>query len=1006
MGNIVIIPPVHDWYTQPLKKHGISVTNPLDCGTFFIVLQGRTSTGQDVVIKAYQYYEPLLQLPIVTKSISYFDFLEQCAPDTNGIVNFSSRFVHQNMSFLIRPKFDRSLLEFAVYQNPPLQKIEKLWIFYQIISSIMRLHAANLAHCDIKPSNIFISRTLSVLIADPAPFKPQKIDPTRPHLFYHFFTTGTDSGYCIAPERLSADESTEIDLMAADFFSIGCTIAYLYLDGRYLFDSASMALHSKREFDIDSALSSIGDQSVIQMIKGCLEIDPIKRKDLVARGFSDFPTFFKEFTLIDEFWTEQREKNELEFNQLLETALSKGDLVSTEIRLLLFDHILEDISNANFNLTEWNGTLRRIVKFMLPCSDEVKLARVIPLMVSFVCFEPTLLIRTAAFSVLELLKTVQKIPDELTGYTSFLKTELNAVCIKNPTGNTLMVFAELLPLIGVELVRLEPQNVKLFALGFTSVFTTHGIEVFKVFAKTLIDVRHLGRYRVLKAFLHSLFILANYQTEQFQLEILRILIAFYGDANFHEIRKYRKQCIETVLPICERISLRGMSDELHIALFELFQLLLKNQIVHSTYAFNWTGLLTRFVSSPNPEIRYWLSVLMKVFPNRATSRLIFTSVFEPIPPKLIDQSINNPQIQFDSEQVKLIDLNFSRKAHFRPHFISSSRIGICNINHIFQTESKRDYLVISNQNKVHYLTLPTDTKPIFRCSQISILENKITAGCSLASGTFFVAGFESGLIKRYATESMMVSNESQMNQTVTAIDYLTDNLMLAGSIDGTVSLFDFRAGKNKEIANDTFSSISDIAVWPNNRIIAGIGYKDGIVSIFDLRMWLPIWSDTTYSFEKLIPMAVDSPGLSYLVMNSECVEVVIEPRLKPKERPRTTFLYQERRRFRTAFSYLGGAVVIDDGGASFVHGNRGYPVVRLNDLASESLRMEPENGSWRIRRATWDLEGASDGNSVHQHQGNITCGTIVGDMVVTCDNLGFVHQWSLGHRVLARKSSG
>jgi hypothetical protein len=281
----------------------------------------------------------------------------------------------------------------------------------------------------------------------------------------------------------------------------------------------------------------------------------------------------------------------------------------------------------------------------------------------------------------------------------------------------------------------------------------------------------------------------------------------------------------------------------------------------------------------------------------------------------------------------------------------------------------------------------------------------MTAGCSLASGSFFVAGFESGLIQRYATESLMTVGESQMHQTVSAVDSVTDNVVLAGSIDGSVCLFDFRAGRNRVITNDSFSSISDITVWPNDRIIAGIGYKDGVVTLFDLRMWLPIWSDTTYNLQKLLPLAVDSPGLSYLLMNPECVEVVIEPRMTPKERPRTTFLYREWKMFRTAFSYLGGAIVVDDFGASFVHGNRGYPVIRLNDLSSESLRMEPENGSWWIRRASWDFEGSRDGPSIHKHQGKITCGTIVGDLVVSCDDLGFVHQWRLGHAIPTRKSS-
>jgi serine/threonine protein kinase len=164
MGNIVIIPPANDWYTQSLKRQGITVTDQLDSGTFFIVTQGRTSSGQEVVVKTYQYFHPLL--PLCADSVSYFDSLEAHAPDTDGVVNYTLRAVSQNTVFLVRPKFERSLLEFAVYQQPRLQLAEKQWIFYQLVTTVIRLHAVGLAHGDIKPSNVFVSRNLEVSLTD------------------------------------------------------------------------------------------------------------------------------------------------------------------------------------------------------------------------------------------------------------------------------------------------------------------------------------------------------------------------------------------------------------------------------------------------------------------------------------------------------------------------------------------------------------------------------------------------------------------------------------------------------------------------------------------------------------------------------------------------------------------------------------------------------------------------------------------------------------------------
>jgi serine/threonine protein kinase len=64
--------------------------------------------------------------------------------------------------FLVRPKLEHSLLEFTVYQQPRLHASEKLWIIYQLLTSVFRLHAVGLAHRDIKPSKVFIGRSIEL----------------------------------------------------------------------------------------------------------------------------------------------------------------------------------------------------------------------------------------------------------------------------------------------------------------------------------------------------------------------------------------------------------------------------------------------------------------------------------------------------------------------------------------------------------------------------------------------------------------------------------------------------------------------------------------------------------------------------------------------------------------------------------------------------------------------------------------------------------------------------
>jgi hypothetical protein len=397
--------------------------------------------------------------------------------------------------------------------------------------------------------------------------------------------------------------------------------------------------------------------------------------------------------------------------------------------------------------------------------------------------------------------------------------------------------------------------------------------------------------------------------------------------------------------------------------------------------------------------------LTQVLPPTAASQFTLLSVFEPPPlPHSTTPPISIPTPAPIEDHLKLIDFDCPPSARFRSRFVSASRLSTRRLSHIFPTESHGEYIVIDNTGDAHFVSLPSEAIPHFQHSQIAHLGQGISSGCGVTSGATFSLGFQSGILRRYATAVISPLGEFAMPSTVSAIEYVDDNSLLVGSRDGCVSLFDFRAN-GRVIMTDPFSSVAGLTIWPNDRVISGVGYADGVVTLFDLRMWLPIWSDTTCNMVRLLPVAVDTPGLSYLLMNPEWVEVVVEPRLTPKERPRGTFLYREAQKFREAFAYRGGAVVVDDEGVSFVHVNHGSPMIRLHDWAAEPLTIEPDQGAWRIKRAPSHVEQPCIYRSLHQHQGMITCGTIVGDVVVTCDELGFVNQWRLAPEIRRIRSN-
>jgi hypothetical protein len=233
----------------------------------------------------------------------------------------------------------------------------------------------------------------------------------------------------------------------------------------------------------------------------------------------------------------------------------------------------------------------------------------------------------------------------------------------------------------------------------------------------------------------------------------------------------------------------------------------------------------------------------------------------------------------------------------------------------------------------------------------------------------------------------------------TAMSALSENSILVGSIGGSTSLFDFRATQSTPthtMTCDISSSVASLSVWPNNRIDAGVGWREGLVTVLDLRMWVTLWSSKTQDISQLLPMSSEIPTLSYLVMSPNSIQIVSEARVKHPTKPRMTLCYQTPGLFRLALPYLGGAVVIDDLSASFLHASDGYPKVRLHDITTQPLSVRKKGKSTGVIAINQDEYTQS--LSLHQHPGVITCGLITKDVIVTCDELGFIHRSKLDPR--------
>jgi hypothetical protein len=392
-------------------------------------------------------------------------------------------------------------------------------------------------------------------------------------------------------------------------------------------------------------------------------------------------------------------------------------------------------------------------------------------------------------------------------------------------------------------------------------------------------------------------------------------------------------------------------------------------------------------------IQFRISKLIRLFPPRARTRFDYAFYFEG--PAKIRQQSHAPPPQNNSypKDKKLIAFSGEKK-RMKTRFLSSSHLKKTYVKNIIKTGQQENFVIIDSSNTLALVSLPltksdgTKSKPM----PVRKVTEIVTTSCGLSSTSSFLLGLGTGEIEKFDIVRASGSRIGAVsNRTITVLEPFGSTDVLVGSSDGTLSRLDMREATVNQITMsatfDGFRGVSAIAVWPNGGAAAAVGFAGGSVVIFDLRTWLPIWSDKTRRVEHILPMATDTPGLSYLLINEEAVEIVVEPRFRRPEKPRSSLVYYENTHFRMGFPYLGGAVVVDDASASFIHGCDA-PLYRLFDLTSYQIK----NSDSQIRKSK-KLKP-----SLHKHDGIIVCGTIIEDTVVTCDDLGFINQWRLAPR--------
>jgi hypothetical protein len=686
-------------------------------------------------------------------------------------------------------------------------------------------------------------------------------------------------------------------------------------------------------------------------------------------------------------------KRRLPFPQLAEKFVQLRGDCPAEFRILLFNYVAASLLRLTA-ASDFRLAVDCMLGVIAPCDDFLKLTRVVPVLVDLGKIHSALVLRFALFAVLDVLRGVAAIPEALDGYFDhYLKHELHTLCPNESGENVFLVFAELLPLLVTEMRRLQTNSLSNFVAVFSNAFAANNVHIFRVFARSLRAVRHTGGHPVFNIFFYFTLAAFNHPSDEFKQEFLQILSCFYSDATPEELAKYAAEYPESVVPVCQDILTRNPSDALVASVFELFELLFVKGILSGAVAYDLAPAILRFASSSNGLLQYWIQRLLRVIPADAREGMDFWFYFDG-PPRVQSRSavLLSRLSSVEGEQ-RLIDFDWEGNTHFRTRFMASSRLDAVGITHLVNPGIDNQLIAIDSTNRIRWITLPSDSAQRLYQAQTHMLKETPGAAAGLPSESCFLVGFRNGAIARYDHVKPIRTQICDPNDTrITAIEQLNGPIVLAGDWNGVLTRYDLRA---PEPHSFTFQelSVSSLCTWPHHVPLVGVGFSHGVMALLDPRMdFLPVWTDRCPPVRQLLPIAPRCTGFAYLVVNSQLAEIFVEGRPTPRTRSRMVVTYQEMTPFRYALPYRGGALVIDDWSASFIHCQPEFLPMRLFDGTDVPLEVEREEAVWSIQSARQQRQ------SVHQNLGRITCATSCGDVMVTCDNNGFINRWRIDAR--------
>ncbi|OHS92863.1 hypothetical protein TRFO_12229 [Tritrichomonas foetus] len=653
MGNQLTCPSGNTWYIDDFNA--LSLKDPVSIfdGTFNQSFRAVNKNQQLIAVKAIQLFD---KTAISIAQTYYQIFSDRCTlskETTSGNI-ISVPYLTRNGAYLMRQYIDMPLLE-RVGLDPPLEPCEKEWIAFQLLRAVINLHNIDLYHGDIKPENILVTPGLFVYLTDHAPYKPQIIAPNQPHYFIHFFSYGRRDAF-MAPERISNDVSHNPNMFAADLFSLGCLLFYLFSDGESLFDFTSLVQYSEnKSLDDMKVFDKIPNEDMKKLIISLIDIDPTNRINSIQTAHLYFPEWM---TIYYDFFAINSHEKKIE--SILANTSTLSNVLSNNVHegILIYLTFIAELFSHQISVNELCLLINQYGFYSEGIHDtRIKIVRLIPPLLFLLRRQSNIISSLALDTIIKMIKTIDVVDDTepMHSFSSiyFVPRLLEAVKLKD----TQNVIISRIPIILVEFSRLWPSildELPMQPAFFTPMLPTSVLNkkvdetqmfIAKNFLSTAKSVAYTKSYSIFRALCFIVFQILNCNSYipriiEFLVAFLRVLrhcdkIRFYSE--FYD--PIQRALLSYVVEDAEDISI----------IFDAFTMMIQDGAIKNCHYSAIAKLVYSHLTSRSLSARVSAKILLKNIPQIYSNY----SILALINPQnnLVDPNNNNSNYQNDSNGV-------------------------------------------------------------------------------------------------------------------------------------------------------------------------------------------------------------------------------------------------------------------------------------------------------------------------------------------------------------------